>query len=239
MSDAMQVRYRWPDQHSTCISVASAVELLLEERRSISAKLSRTWCQRSTWTIIRTVINATKVQGLRGVQIMHSAARNRFTFGLRALFITVAACALISAWVGSRFRDRDRRLLCGDWDVAQMRVDGIEWDTSRIEHIHFDGDSVHIFWYGETLTYRVQMDRLRAPGQVDLISSESDAYRPQAEHRPSKLDVNAGRFLGIYKFTGNTLTVCLNGSPLRPLGFLAPAGSEEILTVMHRRVARK
>jgi uncharacterized protein (TIGR03067 family) len=114
---------------------------------------------------------------------MTSTAGCRFTFGVRALFIAVAVCALMSAWVANRIKDGDRRRLRGEWDVAQMRANGMQYDTSRIERVDFDGDNVHIYWYGETLSYRVRLDGLRRPGQLDLISTEWDEYDPKAQRK--------------------------------------------------------
>ncbi|WP_406698224.1 TIGR03067 domain-containing protein [Singulisphaera sp. Ch08] len=117
---------------------------------------------------------------------------------------------------------RQHELLSGDWTILSIRNNGDDYNADLIRQKIAENNRLHIGWQGLYLTnprtqekqsYSMRLDPSRTPRTIDVTNKFDELLH------------------GIYRFEGDTLSICLNkreGLPT-PDQFDAPSGSHRVL----------
>jgi uncharacterized protein (TIGR03067 family) len=138
-------------------------------------------------------------------------------FSLKTMLIGVFVAACAAKLLTLSLERSEMRRLVGEWSLVSLVVDGEPWDTSVIDRIIFDGETVFVHNGPETFRYRVRIAPLIRPDQLDIVSLD------WSDDTPS---------VGIYKHSNDLLTVCI-GTEL-PTTFSAPKDSHRSLIKLKR-----
>lgn len=118
---------------------------------------------------------------------------------------------------------RQHELLTGDWTILSIRNNGEDYNAALIRQKIAENNRLHIGWQGIYLT-----------NPLTQAKQSYNLLRLDPSQTPSTIDVT-NKFddllHGIYRFDGDTLTICLNkreGLPT-PDQFDAPDGSHRVL----------
>lgn len=117
---------------------------------------------------------------------------------------------------------RQHELLAGDWTILSIRNNGEDYSADLIRQKIAENNRLHIGWQGlylinprtqEKQSYTMRLDPSHTPHTIDVTNKFDDLLH------------------GIYRFDGDTLTICVNkreGLPT-PDRFDAPSGSHRVL----------
>ncbi len=132
----------------------------------------------------------------------------------------------LSIFANARAEDKSTELAKhqGKWSVTSMIRDDKEAPTDIRESITREVSDDHIVWKRDGESFagtRFVIDAKKSPKEIDLIPDGGPATDKHV--------------LGIYKFDGETLTICMAdaGRP-RPTAFEAKAGSKQTLQSFKR-----
>jgi uncharacterized protein (TIGR03067 family) len=113
----------------------------------------------------------------------------------------------------------------GKWVRVSITIDGKALEEDEIKHrsLVFKGEKLTLLYKDkERATASLKIDRSKSPAQIDTTNEDG----------PRK----GGTSKGIYKFDGDTLTICTGGwgKDNRPTEFASKPGSGTMLFVFRR-----
>ena len=138
--------------------------------------------------------------------------------------VTAGGIGLLSAAQKEGADKKELEKFQGKWVQVSTTIDGkaLEEDELKNRSVVFKGEKRTLLYKDkERGTASLKIDPSKSPAQIDTT----------AEDGPAK----GGTSKGIYKFDGDTLTICLGGSGKdRPTEFASKPGSGTMLFVQKR-----
>src|SRR6516164_3853246 len=138
--------------------------------------------------------------------------------------VTAGGIGLLSAAQKEGADKKELEKFQGRWVLVSATIDGKAWEEDEIKHrsVVFKGEKLTLLYKDkERGTASLKIDPSKSPAQIDTT----------AEDGPRQ----GGTSKGIYKFDGDTLTICfVLDSKDRPTEFASKPGSGTLL-IVHKR----
>src|SRR5262249_20716287 len=138
--------------------------------------------------------------------------------------VTAGGIGLLSAAQKEGADKKELEKFQGKWVVVSLSMDGKAWegDERKDRFVVFKGEKRTLLYKDkERGTASLKLDPSKSPAQIDSTNEDGPGKGVTTK--------------GIYKFDGDTLTVCMGGiGKDRPTEFASKPGSGTIL-VVHKR----